>query len=270
MCRVLKVTRTGYYCHIGHKRSNREITNEIILEEIINIFDKSKKTYGSPRISILLNRKGIFCSKNRIARMMQRHKICALRPSRKRKSYQTDTPSLISDNLVKRNFNADSPNKIWLTDITYIKTSEGFVYLVSFIDVFSRKIKGWSLGKHMTAQFVSNAFKNAAAKENIKEGLIIHSDRGCQFSSHLFLEELKKVKATPSMNAPGTPYDNAMMESFFNTLKNELKQQFPFKNFMEAERKIFQYIEIFYNRERIHSSLNYITPQEYEEKKKKK
>ena len=120
---------------------------------------------------------------------MQRHKICALRPSKKRKLYKADTPSLISDNLVKRNFNTDSPNKIWLTDITYIKTLEGFIYLVSFIDVFSRKIKGWSLNKHMTAQFVAKAFKDAIARENIEDGLIIHSDRGCQFSSHLFSEE---------------------------------------------------------------------------------
>jgi len=231
----------------------------------VSIFDKSKKTYGSPRIAILLNRKGIFCSKNRIARMMQKHKICALRPLKKRRPYKADTPSLISDNLVKRNFNADSPNKIWLTDITYIKTFEGFIYLVSFIDVFSRKIKGWSLGKNMTAQFVAKAFRNAIALENVKEGLIIHSDRGCQFSSHLFLEELRKVKAIPSMSAPGTPYDNALMESFFNTLKNELKESFPFKNFAEAESHIFQYIEIFYNRERIHSALNYATPQEYED-----
>lgn len=113
--------------------------------------------------------------------MTQRHKICALRPSRKRKSYQADNPNLISDNLVKRNFSTDSPNKIWLTDINYIKTSEGFIYLVSFIDVFSRKIKGWSLGKNMTAQFVAKAFKDTITVENVEEGLIIHSDNGIIF-----------------------------------------------------------------------------------------
>jgi len=227
-------------------------------------FENSRRTYGCRRITYQLKASGINCYKNKIAKIMNEYKII---PKTKRK-YKITTNSnhshSIAPNLVKRNFTLEKKNKVWVGDITYIWTREGWLYLSSVIDLFSRKIVGWSLGSRMSKNLVIASFSEAISQRKPEAGLVFHSDQGSQYASNEFRALIKNNGALPSMSRRGNCWDNAVAETFFKTLKSELIYDKVFDTKQEAELAIFEYIEIFYNRKRLHSTINYMSPHDYE------
>ena len=263
MCKVLNVSRSGYYDYLRRPKSNRAIENEALKESIQEIFYEFKERYGSPRIAIVLNRRGITASKNRVARYMKEMNLKAKSYKKKPLYYRRYSENVFMENLLKQDFTSDACNKIWLGDITYIPTQKGFLYLACFIDVYNRKIVGWDMSCSLRDKITINAFIQAYEKEQPDKGLIVHTDRGSQYSSKNFQKTLSEYNAISSMSGPGNPYDNAVIESFFKTLKTDLTNDKDYINQEKAKIDIFRYIEIFYNRKRIHSSLNNMSPIEF-------
>lgn len=264
MCQVLEVSRSGYYAWLKRPKSNRKKLNEELLERIKKIHKQSRKTYGSPRVTHTLKSQGIPCSKNRVARLTNENNI---RPKTKRKFKATTNSKHnypVADNILNRNFNPSRPNEAWVADITYIPTDEGWLYLAAVVDIFNRKVVGWAMDSTMTKELVASALKQAIGRYNPKSGIIHHSDRGTQYASHEYQGLLKKYGFLPSMSRKGNCYDNACMESFFGTLKTELIYLTRFKTRSEARLAIFDYIEVFYNRIRLHSKLGYKSPTDFE------
>lgn len=265
MCRVLGISRSGYYAWLKRPESSRQRRNRKLLKEIRKLYKVSRETYGSPRITRALNKKNITCGKNRVARLMRENNIVA----KTRKKYKATTNSKhnypVAENLLNQNFTAGSPNQVWVTDITYIPTDEGWLYLAAIEDLYHRKIVGWSMGSTMTRKLVLDALRQAVRRYRPSAGLIHHSDRGSQYASHEYQRALKDYKMITSMSRKGNCYDNACMESFFGTLKRELIHGIRFRTRAEARQAIFEYIEVFYNRIRLHSALGYMSPIEYEQ-----
>lgn len=264
MCRILRVSRQAYYHWLKRGKSQRAIDSEILMDEIRKIYKEFKGRYGSPRIALELNKRGIFTSKNRVARHMQRMGLVALPWRKKRTIGRKPTAAHVVENLVQRVFESEVKNALWVGDITYIPLHTGFLYLATFIDVFSRKVVGWSMKRRMTEQLVMDAFLQAVGREHPPPGLIVHTDRGSQYTSRRFQDLLKKHGALCSMSGVGDPYDNAVMESFYKTLKSECLTEKKFPNAEVARNALFEYIEMFYNTKRMHSSLGYLSPKEYE------
>ena len=269
MCQVLRVSRSGYYSWLTKKPGKRKQENQILLKEIQSIHKKSMKTYGSPRITDELREKGYVCSRPRVARIMQRHGIYA----KTKKIFKVTTQSKhnypISPNLLVRNFKADRPNTKWVSDITYIRTKQGWLYLTIILDLFNREIVGWSMSNRLTASTTTIPALTHACKRRISDpGLIFHSDQGIQYASEEFRKYLRKYEMFQSMSKKGNCYDNAVAESFFHTLKTEHVYFERYQIRQEAKQSIFEYIEIFYNRKRKHSALGYKTPVEFLELKK--
>jgi transposase InsO family protein len=264
MCRVLKVSRTGYYRWLKEPVSQRKIQDEIIKEEIENIYNKSRKTYGSPRIHKQLGRAGIHCGKKRVERLMREAGIQAIQ----KRSFKVTTDSRhelpVAENILNREFTAKSPNKRWVTDITYIPTEEGWLYLAAVMDLYSRRITGYSMRDNLGRELVIEALNNSVTNRRPARGLIIHSDRGSQYASFDYQQLLQQYGFICSMSRKGDCWDNSPMESFFKTLKMELVYHRRFKTRAEARLEIFEYIEVFYNRLRLHSALGYETPEEFE------
>lgn len=225
----------------------------------------SRGTYGSPRITRALKKKGIVCGKNRVARLMHDNGITG----KTKRKYKATTNSKhnypAAENLINQNFNIDRPNQIWVADITYIPTDEGWLYLAAIEDLFQRKIVGWAMNSTMTRQLTLDALRQAVKRYRPPAGLIHHSDRGSQYASHEYQQALRDYQFITSMSRKGNCYDNACMESFFGTLKLELIYGNRFKTRAEARQAVFEYIEVFYNRIRLHSSLGYMSPLEYEQ-----
>lgn len=221
-------------------------------------------SYGSPRITKALNKQGVKCGKNRVARLMRDNGIF----SKTKRKYKATTNSKhnypVAENIINQEFNAEHPNQIWVADITYIPTDEGWLYLAAIEDLFHRKIVGWSMDSTMTRHLTLSALRQAVRRYKPAPGLIHHSDRGSQYASHEYRKALRNYQFVASMSRKGNCYDNACMESFFGTLKTELVYGNRFKTRAEARQAIFEYIEIFYNRIRLHSSLDYMSPLEYE------
>lgn len=264
MCQVLEVSRSGYYAWIKRPKSNRKKLNEELVERIKKIFNQSRQTYGSPRITHVLKNQGISCSKNRVARLMKENNI---RPKTKRKFKATTNSKHnypVADNILNRNFNPTEPNQAWVADITYIPTDEGWLYLAAVVDLFNRKVVGWAMDSTMTKELVASALKQAIGRHNPSAGIIHHSDRGTQYASYEYQELLREHGFITSMSRKGNCYDNACMESFFGTLKTELIYLTRFKTRAEARLAIFDYIEVFYNRTRLHSKLGYKSPADFE------
>lgn len=263
MCRVLNVNRSGYYSYLGHGLSRRHEEDRRLLTMIREIWERSRGVYGSPRITAELRSWGNICGENRVARLMRENGI----KSRTRKRFKTTTKSdhkhPLSEDLVGRDFSATDINQLWVSDITYIWTWEGWLYLAAVMDVFNREIVGWSLQDRLTKDLVLTALNNALLKRNPQPGLIFHSDRGRQYASDRMRKVLKAWHIHPSMCGKGNCYDNAMMESFFGSLKKELVHLMTFHSKDQARRNIFDYIEVFYNRQRRHSALNQKSPLEY-------
>lgn len=266
MCQVLNVSRNGYYQWYNRKPSKREQENKMLLNQIKKIYEQSHQIYGSPRITHELNKNGYSCSRPRVARLMSKNKIY----SKTKRKFKVTTNSKhnypISPNLVNQQFNSDSPNKIWTSDITYIRTLEGWLYLTVILDLFNRQVVGWSMSCRLTAITTTiPALIQAYQRFKPAEGLIFHSDRGVQYACNDFRKYLLKYKITQSMGSKGNCYDNAVTESFFKTLKTEHIYFEKFKTRQQARNSIFEYIEIFYNRFRKHSTLGYKSPEEFKQ-----
>lgn len=265
MCHALQISRSGYYSWLKNPKSKQTIENEKLLDKIIKEYEASNGIYGSPKITIELKKKGIQCSRPRVARIMRQNNIRSRTIKKFIKTTDSKHTNKIAPNLVDQKFYAHSPNSLWLSDITYIKTTAGWLYLAVVLDVYSRKIIGWSMDTHIKSSLVINALKDALSKRKPTENLVFHSDRGVQYTSDDFLKLLKKHNILQSMSGKGNCYDNAMMESFFGQLKKELIYLTKYNNQYEVRQDVFKYIEIFYNRKRIHSSINYLSPVQFEQ-----
>jgi putative transposase len=269
MCRVLEVSRSGYYRWSEHTPSRRQIDNQRLDSEIREIYDGSKGRYGSPRIVRELEDRGRRVGKNRVAKRMRQ---LGLR-SKVRRKYRVTTDSKhhfpVAPNLLERNFSAEAADKAWVSDITYLATRTGWLYLTVIIDLFSRMVVGWSLSSSLSHEMVITALKRAIRRRRPGKGLIFHSDRGIQYACTAFREKLKEHGFIQSMSRKGNCWDNAVAESFFGTLKTELVYHESYGGHQDTLHSIFEYIEAFYNRERRHSTIGYVSPDEYERQKLK-
>jgi putative transposase len=266
MCRICSVSRSGFYSWLKRGKSLRDHKNETLLTQIRRIHQESHQTYGSPRISHALRQQGIGCTRKRIARLMREHGIVSKTSKRFKRTTHSSHSRPVAPDLIKRDFTAPVADKVWTSDITFIWTRQGWLYLAVFLDVFSRRIVGWAMKSRMTDQLVIDALRQACRHRRAPEGLIIHSDRGSQYCSRSFKELLDKQGYRQSMCAPGNCYDNAITESFFGTLKTELIFHHRYDTRDEARKSIFKYVEMFYNRIRIHSSLGGLSPDQYEKR----
>jgi putative transposase len=264
MCRLFHVTRGGYYAWVKRPKSRRSEENEKLKARILDIFHKSHRTYGAPRIHAELRSTGIPCGRHRVARLMKGLGIKAKTKRRFKATTNSKHNLPVAPNLLDQNFEVAAPNKVWASDITYIPTEEGWLYLAVCMDLYSRLIVGWSMGDRITKQLVIDAFNMAAKNRSGIQGLIHHSDQGSQYASYEFQNILKSYKTICSMSRKGNCYDNAVAESFFHSLKTEWVHHYRYKTRKEAIASIFEYIEIFYNRQRRHSQLNYLSPADFE------
>lgn len=269
MCRLLSASRSGYHRWIKRKLSAREFENRRLLEIIVFHYKKSKRTYGLPRILAAIRRQVLKVNKKRVARLMRENNIKAKTKRRFKVTTVQNSKAAASENLLNQNFTASSENKIWTGDITYLWTKEGWLYLAVVMDIYSRKIVGWSIDSSLSAELVIRALMMALVHRNPLRGIIFHSDRGSQYTSSSFRSILKNYGIVQSMSSTGNCYDNAITESFFHTLKTELTYWEKYQTRDEAKGSIFEYIEINYNRRRLHSSLGYLSPVEFEEKNRK-
>ena len=263
----MKVSRSGYYGWLNHSLSNRSLENQKLTKSIKEVFLQNRSIYGTRRIAKILAQNEITISRKRIGKLMA---LAGLHPKTKRKFKATTNSKhnkLISPNLLQRQFDVMQPDKYWVGDITYIPTKAGWLYLATVIDLYSRQIIGWSMANNMKAKLVNDALTMAIWKRKPKRGsLIWHSDQGSQYASESHISILKDHDIIQSMSRKGDCWDNAVAESFFKTLKTELTNHYQFNDQQEAKNVIFEYIEVFYNRIRIHSANNYLSPVEFERK----
>lgn len=264
MCQVLEVSRSGYYARRKRGPSARKMANQALLEQIKAIHHESRETYGSPRVTRALRQQGVTCGENRVARLMRQAGIQGKQAKLFRSTTQRNPEHPVAPNLLQRDFTADRPDQIWLADITYIPTQEGWLYLAAVMDLCSRRIVGWAMDKRMTEDLTLSALQMALDTRKPDPELIHHSDRGSQYTSTAYQALLKDNELRVSMNGVGTWYDNAPMESFFGTLKSECVYHRDYRTRREARTDIFSYIEGFYNPHRLHSSLDYMSPETYE------
>jgi putative transposase len=261
MCRVLDVSPAGYYAWRARSESRRSVANRTLLDDIKRVHRDNHGCYGSPRIHRELEAQGHGTSRGRIERLMRRHGIRAIMAGPRRVRTTDSRHDLpIAPNLLDRNFTAEAPNRIWLADITYVETSEGWLYLSTVMDLYSRRIVGWAMRDHLRTELPLTALRMAISAQRPGAGLIHHSDRGVQYASHDYRAALAAAGITASMSRKADCYDNAPMESFFHTLKTERVNHRQYATRDEAQRDIFAYIEGFYNRTRRHSSIGYISP----------
>jgi transposase InsO family protein len=269
MCKIFEVSRSGYYHWSKRKTACRYLEDGRLLEIIKRHYNRSRGTYGLPRIYASIRKEGLKVNKKKIARLMRVNKIRAKTKRKFKVTTVQNTKARASENMLKGKFESKKQNRVWTSDITYLWTQEGWLYLAVIMDIYSRKIVGWSFSSSLSAELVLNALIMAIVQRNPSEGIIFHSDRGSQYTSSSVRELLKSYKITQSMSSTGNCYDNAITESFFHSLKTELIYWNSYQTREEAKRSIFDYIEIFYNRQRLHSALNYLSPVEFELKKRK-
>lgn len=267
MCRVMAVSRSGYYAWSGRPPSRRQGENKRLLAAIRNVHVRSRGTYGSLRVHAELVSTGFSCGRNRVARLMRQNGIRASVKRRFKSTTQSKHGYPIAPDLVRRNFTVAAPNRVWATDLSYIDTAEGWLYLAVILDLYSRQVVGWSMKERLTSAITVDAFRQALRHRQPPGGLIVHSDRGGQFACDEFRRLLAPAGAVGSMSRSGDCYDNACVESFFGTLKTELVYRQRYRDRSEARRSIFEYIEVFYNRQRRHSTLGYKSPVEFEKLK---
>ena len=265
MCTVLNVSPSGYYVWRKRPVSKREMANRELYKKIKVVYNENHGVYGSPRIYRALKRRGVACSENRVARLMRLRGLQAKQTKRYKATTKRNKAHPVAPNLLKQDFVADWPNQKWLTDITYIPTQEGWLYLAVVLDLFSRRIIGWAMSDRMTSDLTMDALKMAIRQRRPEISLIHHSDQGSQYTDGEYQQLLKNWGIQVSMNGAGNWYDNAPMESFFGSLKSEWVHHHTYRTRDEARADIFYYIESFYNRRRLHSSLDYLSPEAYEQ-----
>jgi putative transposase len=267
LCRVLKVSRSGYYDWKERPPSERARENADLTERIREVHHRSRETYGYLRVHAELRALGVHCNRKRVARLMRKDGLRGRMRGRRRKHTTRQDPLAVpAPDLVERNFCAPAPNKLWTADITYLPTDEGFLYLAFILDVYSRRVVGWSMANHLRSELVAAALEMAIHRRNPSAGLIHHSDRGSQYTALAFGKKLEEVGIMPSMSRVGSALDNAISESFVSTLKIEIgARRYPTRQ--AARASVFGFIELFYNRVRRHSALGYLSPSEYEQAK---
>jgi putative transposase len=265
MCKVLGIRRSGYYAWKKRPMSRREQANIELLGKVQEAFDTSRQTYGSLRVRHFWLKKGIAFSRYRIARLMKKANLVPLRALKWHpQTTKQRAGARTAPNLLNQEFDASQPNEKWVSDITYIDTAEGWLYLASLLDLYSRRIVGWAMADRMDTDLVEKAWKMAVMHRRPPAQLLHHSDRGSQYTSEAYLKMLENASCKISMSRTGNCYDNAVIESFHATLKGECA----FKQFQtkaNARSTIFEFIEVWYNRQRLHSSLGYLSPFEFEQ-----
>lgn len=264
MCDALDVSRSGYYAWKHRKPSARQQANTMLVKMIRTVHEEVMKTYGSPRMHVELRERGYPASRGRIERLMRKHGLQAKQSKRHKRTYihrQTQEPEV---NHLSRQFHAIAPNEKWVSDITFIPTREGWFYLAIVLDLFSRAIVGWAMHHRPDGQLVRDALAMAIQSRERPRKTLVHSDQGSQYTAAAYRADLAARAMTCSMSRKGECHDNAVAESFFHTLKNELVHDADFRSRSEARQAIFKYIELFYNRKRRHSYLNYVAPLQYE------
>ena len=270
MAATLGVSRAGYYAWKKRPQSARRRREALLVELIKAMQKRVRYRYGSPRIARQLAREGWPVGHNRVARVLREHRL----GRRRRKRFRSTTDSAhklpVAKNLLNRQFEVAQPNRVWSSDITYIATAEGWLYLCVVIDLFSRKVIGWAMSRRMKAKLVVQALLMALMRRRWPRGVVFHSDRGSQYCSAAVSKRIETHGLVQSMSRKGNCWDNAPTESFFNTLKSELCGARAFRTRVQARAAIFRYIEIFYNRQRLHSTLGYLPPVEFEEVKGQK
>lgn len=266
MAKVFNVSRSGYYECVNKKQSKRSQKNDELFRKIKLIFAQSRENYGSPRVHAVLKKQGEHCSRKRIAKIMSQNNLQAkTRKKWKPTSATTRDTSRIAPNLLSQNFKVAKANTVWVLDITYIKTEEGWLYVSAVLDLYSRKVVGLSMGNCMNTELVIRSLKQAVCHRVPAHGLILHSDRGTQYTSNEYQTFAEQHGFIVSMSAQGNCYDNAVVESFFHTLKTEHVFFHKFVTRNEAMRSIFEYVEVFYNRQRLHSTLKFMSPHLFEQ-----
>lgn len=266
-CRALGVSRSGFYARRKRPASRRSQRDQELKSQVRRAFLGSRRSYGSPRITMQLHREGERVGKNRVARLMREDNLRAKGKRRYRPRTTKSDPRLAAaPNLLAEIPKPGAPNQVWVSDITYLPTDEGWYFLAVILDLFSRRVVGWAAAPTLETPLVAKALERAIGLRGRSPGLIHHSDRGCQYASRLYRAALSASGITQSMSRPGNCYDNASAESFFATLKTEALDQIPASSCRQAELMVFDYIETFYNTRRLHSSLGYLSPVEHEAK----
>jgi putative transposase len=263
MCQVLQVSRSGYYDWAGREESKRSQQDRVLLKEIRKIHQETKEAYGATKTWRSLKQAGMVCGRHRVARLRRQAGIESRRKRKFRLGSQARNTAPAAPNLLRWPFKAAFPDQIWVTDVTFISTRSGWLYLAVMIDLHTRLVVGWSMKDRPNQELVNHALMMAVQQRRPKPGLIHHSDQGILYSSGSYLALLKQYGMLRSMSGKGNCYDNAVAESFFSSLKNELVHHRNFQTRDEARNEIFEYIELFYNRKRIHQSLNYQPPVQY-------
>jgi len=265
LCVVLGVARSSYYAWRGRPRSRRAIENEVLRKKIASLFVAHRQVYGSPRLCACLRQAGLVCSRNRVARHMRALQLKA----RQKRAFRPKTTDARHDQPIAPNrlVQPNSANQVWVGDITYVATAEGWLYLAAVMDLYSRKIVGWTSSDSLKSTLVETALQQAWQQRRPAAGLLHHSDRGVQYACGSFRTLLRTCRIQPSMSAQGYCYDNAAMESFWSTLKTEWLHRYTFPTRQQAHSAIFDYIETFYNPKRLHSALGYQSPVDFEKAK---
>ncbi len=266
MCRALEVSESGYHAWTKREVSKRAQEDQVLAEQREHIFQANRGVYGSPRIHAELQEQGRRCGRKRIARLMQERGISAQRKRRRVRTTDSNPSNPVAPNLLNREFTASAPHTKWVTDITAIETAAGDLYLAGVVDIYSGMAVGWAMGKWRDEQLVTDALMMAVVRRRPQPGLLHHSDRGSQYTSQGYLALLRSYDVEVSMSKKADCYDNALMESFFGTVKEECVYRHTFRTRSEARQTIFEYLEVFYNRTRRHSALGQVSPVIYEQK----
>jgi transposase InsO family protein len=267
MCYLLGVSRSGYYRWQGHRVSKRQQENDLLVTEIRKIHQAVTESYGSPRMTVELHARGYNCGHNRVARLMRDNEIIARRTIRFRRLTKAGKRPAKAPNILARQFAVATADSVWASDITYIPTAEGFLYLAVVLDLYSRRVVGWGMSSRLNPELVVSALYQALQRRGVPSGLLHHSDQDVLYSSGPYQRLLSDNGITCSMSGKGNCYDNACVESFFGSLKNEFTHFVKFESRDQAALELFNWIEVFYNRVRRHSTLNYLCPVDYEQKK---
>ena len=264
MCRLLKVSRSGFYAWQARPESRRAREDRSLLAHIEAIHRESREAYGTVKTWKALRTRGVPCGRNRVGRLRKHASIEARRKRRFRVTTQSRHSFPIAANVLARRFAVAQPNRVWVGDITFIPTQAGWLYLALLLDLYARRVVGWAMGRYIDSNLVTEALRMALARRRPPPGLIHHSDQGRQYAAESYRQALSEHGIEPSMSRKGDCFDNACAESFISTLKNELVHHVQFKTREEARTAIFEYIEVFYNRQRLHQTLGYLSPAEFE------
>lgn len=264
-CRMLGVSRSGFHAWRRRPPSQRSLHDAWLVEQIRQIHERSRETYGSPRVHAELGRQGVRVGRKRVERLMRAADLSGSHKRRKGRTTIRVQGVRVASDLVERDFNPDQPNRLWCADLKEIPTWEGKLYLASVIDCFSRRVVGWSMRPDMQAELVVDALEMAVARRRPQPGLVHHSDQGSQYIALVFGQRLREAGIAQSMGSKGDCFDNAAIESYHATLEKDLLRRRSFRTRQAAQTAVFDYVEAFYNRERLHSTLGYRSPAEYEQ-----